>query len=856
MNANPTMTLHVPRLGEGLFEVRIVALFKKPGDTVREDEVIYELESDKATVSIESPQRGKLVAWHVAEGDVIRVGTAIAEIDVSVESPSELQPALPKDAVEVVEVAEVRPAFVPPRTRAYARAKGLSPDEWSRIPAAGERLTKEDVDRFLASRGAEKSPPKEPVQSNGLANGRSETEEKVQEASESVRPKQGEGWREKPISKAQRMLIHRMRRSQALVIPCTMMARVTVEGLALGGRHLLERAGADSRKHFLSTFQVFAYAVAQVVRMAPLFRSQMVADDTCREHEALNLGVAVHTPKDELLIALVERADHLDFPAFVERFQERVEAALAGQDQATESMQLVLSCLGETRISGGTPLLVAPAAAVLAYGEIVGEPGVAQLSLTFDHRLIQGMHATRFLEQISQKVAEIRATEPVLVTPVVEHPFRSNGHLIENGTVGSTDALALVLEKLAQVLGVDPSSVDPVEALGAQGMDSIKAMALKEALDRYFGSDIPATLVWRYPTASAIAGYLSREFPTQIHVQTQTKASVPASNGSATPALAPKLSNGKLEPILSRDPVAIVGLSFRFPGGLETLDEFWAFLANGSTAIRRAPMDRFQGEDREENEGVWWGGFLEGVDRFDAGFFNLSRREAERMDPQHRLFLQAVWHAMEDAGCAPESLSGTKTGVFVGVSNHDYLGLLKAHGARDAHSAIGVSPSLLSNRVSFLLNLHGPSQTLDTACSSSLVALHQALQSIRLGESDQAFVGGVNLLLSLDHFKAFRDAGMLATDGKCKTFDDSADGYVRGEGIAAILIKPLSAALRDGNPIYGLLLGSPRPLAILRHMVREPGWGIRSKSRPCGPLLKAGRAAANPARRHQRPIAG
>ena len=775
MTAATPYLLEAPRLGEGLFEVRIVALFKKPGDSVQEDEPLYELESDKATVSIESPHRGILLAWRVAEGDVIRVGAPVAELQLATEGaapsapiiavrPSEPSP-LPASAAVPAATATQETVFVPPRTRAYARTRGLTPEQLATIPRAGKRLTLEDVDAFLQGPAM---------------------------AASSM-------FSDHPLSPKQRTLVYRMRRSRDLVIPCTMVARVRIDGLDQHAVVLLQEEGADARRYFVSPFQIFAYAVAQAVKRAPLFRSQMLSDGSYRQHEHLNLGVAVQARSDELLTAVVPQADTLGFREFIGQFQERVEAAAGGTDQADESTQLFLSCLGETPVTGGTPLLVAPAVAVLAYAEMAGDAGErwAHLSLTFDHRLIQGMHATRFIEDLSRALDGMRKAAPAPAPAKLKaaKPVFAPASPVRDFAGG----IRWVLETAAYLLRCDVGRLDPEESLGLQGIDSLKSVSLIQAFNEAQGVSLPVTLIWRHPTAASLGRYLEEQFPDRF--SGIASASVPE-----VVTLAVETPQVGIGADREADPIAIVGLGFRFPGGISDLDTFWSLLDRGESAIGAIPSGRFADEPGREDG--WRAGFLDGVDRFDAEFFNISRREAERMDPQQRLFLETLWHALEDAGETPERLSGSNTGVFAGVSNQDYLGLHKVHGVHDAHGAIGVAPSLLANRVSYLLNLRGPSQTLDTACSSSLVALHLAVQSIRAGECDQAFVGGSNLFLSLDLFKSFRDAGMLALDGRNKTFDAAADGYVRGEGVAALLLKPLSAARRDGNPIYAVVRGT------------------------------------------------
>jgi acyl transferase domain-containing protein/NADPH:quinone reductase-like Zn-dependent oxidoreductase/NAD(P)-dependent dehydrogenase (short-subunit alcohol dehydrogenase family) len=266
------------------------------------------------------------------------------------------------------------------------------------------------------------------------------------------------------------------------------------------------------------------------------------------------------------------------------------------------------------------------------------------------------------------------------------------------------------------------------------------------------------------------------------------------------------------------EPIAIVGIGCRFPGGADTPDEFWKLLHAGVDAVTEVPKDRWDidryfdpNPDAIGKTYTRWGAFVEDVDKFDAEFFGISPREAVSMDPQQRLLMEVTWEALEHAGIAPSTLAGSATAVYVGISTHDYgLELAEAVGMRngDAYTASGTSHSIASGRLSYFLGLHGPNAAIDTACSSSLVAMHWAMQSLRLGEASLALAGGVNLMLTVDGSAATSRARMMSFDGHCKTFDASADGYVRGEGCGMVVLKRLSDAQRDGDRIFGLIRGS------------------------------------------------
>jgi acyl transferase domain-containing protein/putative hemolysin len=263
------------------------------------------------------------------------------------------------------------------------------------------------------------------------------------------------------------------------------------------------------------------------------------------------------------------------------------------------------------------------------------------------------------------------------------------------------------------------------------------------------------------------------------------------------------------------EPVAIVGIGCRFPGAGGPV-AFWRLVAHGVDAIREVPADRWNIDalydpdpDRPGRMSTRWGGFLDQVDRFDAAFFGISGREAAAIDPQQRLLLEVAWEALEDAGLPRERVAGSAAGVFVGISNFDYSRVPgQGIGAITVHSGIGSALSIAANRISYFLDLRGPSLAVDTACSSSLVAVHQACQSLAAGECTLALAGGVNLILSPEATIAFSKAHMMAADGRCKTFDDRADGYVRGEGAGIVVLRPLAAALADGDRVIAVIRGS------------------------------------------------
>ncbi|MHB1132626.1 MAG: SDR family NAD(P)-dependent oxidoreductase [Chloroflexota bacterium] len=301
---------------------------------------------------------------------------------------------------------------------------------------------------------------------------------------------------------------------------------------------------------------------------------------------------------------------------------------------------------------------------------------------------------------------------------------------------------------------------------------------------------------------------------------------------ASTPQLPPQLSPMKqallaVEGMQSKlaalerarsEPIAVVGIGCRFPGGADDPETFWRLLRDGVDAIREVPPERWDVEayfdpdpDAAGKVSTRWAGFLEQVDRFDPQFFNIAPREATSIDPQQRLLLEVSWEALENAGLAPSSLSGSATGVFIGIASSDYSQLqIKANDPMrlDAYYGAGVAHSVASGRLSYVLGLQGPSLSVDTACSSSLVAVHLACQSLRGGECNLALAGGVNVILSPDNSIAFSRSRMLAPDGRCKTFDARADGFVEAEGCGVVALKRLSDAQMAGDRILAIIRGS------------------------------------------------
>jgi amino acid adenylation domain-containing protein len=357
--------------------------------------------------------------------------------------------------------------------------------------------------------------------------------------------------------------------------------------------------------------------------------------------------------------------------------------------------------------------------------------------------------------------------------------------------------------QIADLIAVEPAEIDAHTPLDSFGLSSREAVSLSGDLEEWLGATLSPTLIYEHPTIAALAAHLSE--PGTNAAGINAEAQIP--RDAEAPADSSALST-------QHSALAIVGIGCRFPGAAGPA-AFWRLLHDGVDAISEVPperwsLDEFYSQQVQPGKMTTrWGGFLERVDEFDARFFGISPREAAPLDPQQRLLLEVAWEALEDAAIAPDSLAGSNSGVFVGISGHDYMLLQGQHGAEvNAYSGSGNAFSIAANRLSYSLDLHGPSVAVDTACSSSLVAVHMALQSLRSGESDLALAGGVNLILSPEATVAFSQARMMAADGRCKTFDSRADGYVRSEGCGLVVLKRLADAERDGDSIYAVIRGS------------------------------------------------
>ncbi|MER5750156.1 SDR family NAD(P)-dependent oxidoreductase [Streptomyces sp. NPDC002088] len=361
--------------------------------------------------------------------------------------------------------------------------------------------------------------------------------------------------------------------------------------------------------------------------------------------------------------------------------------------------------------------------------------------------------------------------------------------------------LALVREEASRALGLrSAESVRPDQPLRDLGMDSVTAVELRNRIGTRIGAKLPATLLFDHPTPDRLAAHL---LTTAL-----------ATEGGAPRRTGPRRVTATATATPSDEPIAVVAMACRLPGGVGGPDDLWRLVADGRDAVGPFPAGRWDVEslydpdpDALGKSYAREGGFLDDIESFDAGFFGITPKEAAAMDPQQRLLLETAWESLERAGIVPAELAGSTTGVYVGMFGSDYLS-----GSRldqlDGYVGTGSALSVASGRLAYALGLHGPALTVDTACSSSLVATHLAAQALRSGECDLALAGGVTLMVTPQTFVEFSRLRGLSTTGRCRSFSDDADGAIWAEGAGMLVLKRLSDARRDGDEVLAVLRGT------------------------------------------------
>ncbi|MHC0067445.1 type I polyketide synthase [Nostoc sp. UIC 10890] len=451
--------------------------------------------------------------------------------------------------------------------------------------------------------------------------------------------------------------------------------------------------------------------------------------------------------------------------------------------------------------SGITPLT--PEQGLQVLGQLLEQslPQVGVLSVqwsVFQEKFSFGNQIPLLLELLGetesqQKAFRTKTKQNELLKRLESLPCKERYHVLRTE----------IQSEVAKVLALNDSQLPGFEqGFFDLGMDSLMAVELRNRITQLLKVTLPSTLSFDFPNIEQLTKYISSQI---LDLSTSNDGQQPEQKVKAA----------------EHEPIAIIGMGCSLPGGANTPEKFWELLHSGTSAREEIPAQRwdvnsYYDPDREAAGKMVtrYGHFISGVDQFDPEFFGISPREATAMDPQHRLLLEVSWQALERAGQKVERLSSEPVGVFVGNDGHDYEQLMQKHLEQDPNSTFGTytctgnSPSSASGRLAYTFGFTGPTVTIDTACSSSLVAIHQACNSIRLGECQMAIAGGVKLHLTPSSYIFTSRAGMISPDGLCKTFDISADGYGRGEGCGMVVLKSLSQAQADGDPILALILGS------------------------------------------------
>jgi 3-oxoacyl-(acyl-carrier-protein) synthase/acyl carrier protein/NAD(P)-dependent dehydrogenase (short-subunit alcohol dehydrogenase family) len=418
-------------------------------------------------------------------------------------------------------------------------------------------------------------------------------------------------------------------------------------------------------------------------------------------------------------------------------------------------------------------------------------------------------------------------------------------HSVRN-TVSVDEIEAFLRSLIARIIELDETLVSFTRPLMEMGLDSVGLMELSGQIERRFELKLEPTFFFEQNTLAKIVSYLGKQWRSNKPAMAGALTSEDLTDCMAELAkyavetdLSPKITVPPAPDQVKSDAIAIVGIACRLPGRVNTPQQLWEKLVAKQSLVGamtdidwRCPELNGSLPSRMGPQHI---AYIDAIDQFDAAFFNIAPSEAELMDPQQRILLELSWQCIEDAGYDAHTLAGSETGVFIGVSGSDYKTLHDKYiHAINPYYAIATSTSVIPNRISYYFDFCGPSVQVDTACSSSLVAVHQAIQSLHAQECEQALVGGINLICEPSNSLAYFQAGMLAEDGRCKTFDADANGYVRGEGAVIYLLKPLEKALADKDHIYATLIGS-----AVNHGGRAAGLTVPNPQKQSDLLVKA-----------------
>jgi acyl transferase domain-containing protein/enoyl-CoA hydratase/carnithine racemase/acyl carrier protein len=507
------------------------------------------------------------------------------------------------------------------------------------------------------------------------------------------------------------------------------------------------------------------------------------------------------------------QSDYATANAFLDQFAAHRNRQVAANQRhgRTRSINWPLWQAGGMAIDAASQELVRQTMGVEPMQTVTGlEAFYRSLALPYDQTLI----AEGNRQKIAAYLRKVRIFEPA--APV------ANSASQEQPAVSSRQLQQEVRQLVAAVVGIEPSIIDADQPFSEFGLDSFLGAELIVSVNKRYGTDLSHSRLFDYSTVREFSQFLEQELVKLPATAAEAPLASPAVERSVEPVSAPSIALLRKNVRGSRtatrgehsdEKIAVIGMSGRYPKAAD-LNQYWENLVAGRNAIGEVPswrwdVDHYFDATRGTKDKTYskWLGALDDIDRFDPLFFRISPQEAEYMDPQHRLFLQESYRAFEDAGYSTGTLTNRKCGVYLGISTNEYMSLLSRNGIISA-PVTSNSSAIAAARIAYYLNLKGPAISVDTACSSSLVAIHLASQALLNHETDMAVAGGVTLWLAPESYVAMSQAGMFSPNGQCKTFDDSADGIVNGEGVGAVVLKRLSDAQADGDVIYGVILGS------------------------------------------------
>jgi acyl transferase domain-containing protein/acyl carrier protein len=531
-------------------------------------------------------------------------------------------------------------------------------------------------------------------------------------------------------------------------------------------------------------------------QLATVLRSKV--DAACHLYElteGLDLAAFVSFSSVAAVMGAPGQGNYAAANAFLDALAHRGRAAgrnmttiAWGQWEGATGMTATLDAADIARLERMGICPIAPEVGTVLFDAALGAGDSAPVAVQLDTAALRARARDGALPAVLSELVPVRARRAHVSGGSLA---RELAGLPEDGWDDAV--LEVVRRQVAAVLGHDsPEEVDPTRPFKDLGFDSLSAVELRNRLIRTTGLRLPSTLVFDHPTSEAVVKLVRSELSGVERVRHVSS----------------------LVPTRSDEPIAIIGMSCRFPGGVSSPDELWELLASGTDAISSFPTDRGwdlgqlhdPDPDRPGTTYTREGGFIDFATDFDAGFFGIGRSEALAMDPQQRLMLEAAWDAFQSAGIDPKSLRESDTGVFAGAVVSDYRKNVRAE--QEAFRLTGTTMSVLSGRLAYVFGLEGPAMTVDTACSSSLVALHLACQALRQGECSLALGGGATIMASPYLYVDFARQRGLAPDGRCKSFGAHADGVGFSEGLGLLVLERLSDARRHGRRVFAVLRGS------------------------------------------------